>query len=65
MWHFLFLAFLWHSGKGGFVVLSLVFLASLLYAVAHVHRAEDLLVLISPNTVLDQSGPDQHVVLHR
>ena len=37
MWHFLFLAFQWHRGKRSFVILSLAFLAFLLYAVAHVH----------------------------
>ncbi len=34
MWNFLFLAFQWHRGKRGFVILSLAFLAFLLYAVA-------------------------------
>jgi hypothetical protein len=37
MWNFLFLAFQWHRGKRAFVILSLAFLAFLLYAVAHVH----------------------------
>jgi hypothetical protein len=37
MWHFLFLAFQWQRGKRGFVILSLAFLAFLLYAVANVH----------------------------
>jgi len=37
MLHFLFLAFQSHRGKRGFVMLSLAFLAFLLYAVAHVH----------------------------
>jgi len=37
MWHFLFLAFQWHRGNRGFVILSLLGLAFLLYAVIHVH----------------------------
>jgi hypothetical protein len=37
MWHFLFLAFQWQRGNRGFVILSLAFLAFLLYAVANVH----------------------------
>ena len=37
MWHFLFLAFQWHHGKRGVIILSLAFLALLLCAVAHVH----------------------------
>jgi hypothetical protein len=37
MWHFLLLAFQWHRGKRGFVILSLAFLAFLLYAEAHAH----------------------------
>jgi hypothetical protein len=37
MWSFLFLAFQWHRGKRGFVIVSLAFLAFLLYAVARVH----------------------------
>jgi hypothetical protein len=37
MWHVLFLALQWHRGKRGFVILSLAFVALLLYAVAHVH----------------------------
>ena len=37
MLNFLFLAFQWHRGKRGFVVLSLAFPVFLLYAVAHIH----------------------------
>jgi len=37
MWHFLFLAFQWNRGKRWFVILSMAFLAFLLYAVAHAH----------------------------
>ena len=37
MWRFLFLAFQWQRGKRAFVILSLAFVASLLYAIAHVH----------------------------
>ena len=37
MWNFLFLAFQWHRGKRAVVILSLAFLAFLLYAVAHAH----------------------------
>jgi hypothetical protein len=33
-WNLLFLAFQWHRGKRSFVILSLTFLAFLLYAVA-------------------------------
>ena len=35
MWHLLFVAFQWHCGKRGFVILALAFMAFLLYAVAH------------------------------
>lgn len=35
MWHFLFLAFQWHMGQRGFVILSLAFLTFLFYAIAH------------------------------
>jgi hypothetical protein len=37
MWHFLFLAIQWHRGKRVFVIVSLTFLAVLLYAIIHVH----------------------------
>ena len=37
MWHFLFLVFQWQSGKRSFAILSLAFLAFLLYAIAHIH----------------------------
>jgi hypothetical protein len=37
MWHFLFLMFQWYRGKRAFVILSMAFLAFLLYAIAHAH----------------------------
>jgi hypothetical protein len=46
MWHFIFLAFQWHRGRRGFVILSLAFLAFLLYAVANVHLNGTVLVLL-------------------